>query len=601
MGARTRHLSDVAGRFIADDRRQWQLSTPTSQATTSYIRGGALICQPPPVRVCNSAIPGTGETTRRGARLKLENVASGRVSGVGAGSGPVWRAAHRRVIVAALAVAALLAGLATLGAQAAQAETLTAGNGIYSFYVNNENGQYTATTGPSHPLGAGLNILFGDGSPGTSFDTVRSYTSSTNYELPNVTGSTTVPLGTNGFQTTYMLEENGDNLQVVQTLKVNGTTFNDSYAEVTTVVTNKGGTSRKIGVRYLWDYQIGADDGPTFQANEPNGPVLLKEESFPSPSFNHYTIEDNDVNPSPPTFDVLGTVTGPAVASPVAPTLLQNVSWAYSFGTPFEYATAGREVSNANGELNDNAVLYYWGDKESDAPDLAPGGSYRASASMFLTPPGAGLPGTPPVVKITSGPPTETELSTGTFTFKGVTGGTYECSIDGGAFATCTSGQTFGPLLPGDHQFQVRETLAGVTGPPATYRWTIDLPKKCVLRVARARVFVFTKHDKARLVIHYTSYHPAKVSVGYTLSGSKGKLSLGSASAKFKKKGVFRLSEHLTKAEMRKVRAAKSFAVKFRIPKTPHSCGRYYTKRLTIPQRISNQTVWFQSDSRFEP
>jgi hypothetical protein len=501
-----------------------------------------------------------------------------------------------------LAVSATCLGLAAFGAAIASAEVLTAGNGIYSFDVNSENGQYTATTGPSHPLGAGLNILFGGGSPGTSFDTVRSYTSHEDYELPSVTGSTTVPLGTTGFQTTYLINENGDELEVVQTLKVNGTTFNDSYAEVTTVVTNKGATPTKIGIRYLWDYQINLDDGPTFQADEPNGPVLLREESFSSPSFNHYTMEDNDVSPEPPTFDVLGTVRGPAIASPVPPTLLQNASWPQSVGTPFEYATAGKEVSSASGEGNDNAVLYYWGDNEGDAPSLAPkGGSYRASASMFLTPPGAGLPGTPPVVKITSGPPPETADASATFTFKGVAGGTYECSIDDGKWQPCTSGQTFGPLLPGDHQFQVRETLAGLVGPPATYRWTIDLPKPCVLRVARARVFVYTKHNKARLVIHYTSYRSAKVTVSYTLSGSKGKLSLGSATAKFKKKGVFRLPKQLSAQEMRKVRAAKSFTLSFRIPKTPKSCGRYYKKHLTIKQTISKQTVWFQSDSNFAP
>ena len=203
--------------------------------------------------------------------------------------------------------------------------------------------------------------------------------------------------------------------------------------------------------------------------------------------------------------------------------------------------------------------------------------------------------------KITGNPPHETEQSKGTFTFTEVSGGKYECSIDEGPWQPCTSGQTFGPLAPGDHQFQVRETKGGKTGAPATYRWTVDLPKKCVLRVARARVFVFTGHDKVRLVIHYTSYHPAKVTVDYTLDGSKSGLNLGSATTVFKKKGVFRLAESLDRVEMTKVRAAKSFAVQFRIPGTPGSCNRFYTKSLTIPQQISNQTVWFQSDSRFEP
>jgi hypothetical protein len=73
---------------------------------------------------------------------------------------------------------------------------------------------------------------------------------------------------------------------------------------------------------------------------------------------------------------------------------------------------------------------------------------------------------------------------------------------------------------------QVRETLNGATSRTAAYRWTVDLPKACVLRVARARVFVYTKRDKARLVIHYTTYRPARVSVAYSLRGSRGSLAL---------------------------------------------------------------------------
>ena len=203
----------------------------------------------------------------------------------------------------------------------------------------------------------------------------------------------------------------------------------------------------------------------------------------------------------------------------------------------------------------------------------------------------------PPVVKITSAPPAETDEQKASFAFKGVAGGTYECSIDNGAWARCSSGQTFGPLAPGDHLFEVRETLAGLTGPVASHRWTIDLPRACVLRVARARVFAYTKQHKVRLVIHYTSYRPANVTVSYKLAGT----TLGSASANFSRAGVFRLPENLSAKQVGKVAAAKRFQVHFEIPKTPGSCGRYYTKQLTIPKKISGQTVWFQSDSIFAP
>jgi hypothetical protein len=211
------------------------------------------------------------------------------------------------------------------------------------------------------------------------------------------------------------------------------------------------------------------------------------------------------------------------------------------------------------------------------------------------------VPPAAPVVKILSGPPAETADQKATFTFRGVAGGTYECSIDTGAWAPCASGGTFGPLSPGDHLFRVRETLAGVIGPIASYRWTIDLPRACVLRVARARIYLAPKLHKVRLVIHYTSYRPAKVNVSYDLIGSQGPVSLGDISASFATAGVFRDPEILSNKVFGQAQAAKQFKVQFQIAKTPRSCGRYYTKQITIPKKFSGRTVWFQSDSNFAP
>jgi YVTN family beta-propeller protein len=233
-------------------------------------------------------------------------------------------------------------------------------------------------------------------------------------------------------------------------------------------------------------------------------------------------------------------------------------------------------------------------------------GNSGEGSEVAITPPIAGPVTTVvndgrPLVKITSGPAKETANRRATFTFAGVAGGSYECSIDNGAWGACASGQAFGPLAPGDHRFRVRESLHGITGPADSYRWTIDLPRKCVLRVARARVFAFTHQDRVRLVIHYTSYRFARVTVSYTLAGKGGALDLGEETARFAKAGVFRLPETLSAAEFARVQEAKLLRVRFSIPATPRSCGRYYTKRLTIPRKIFGQTVWFQSDSDFAP
>jgi Ca2+-binding RTX toxin-like protein len=314
------------------------------------------------------------------------------------------------LVRSALCIAAIMVASVLCFASPAGATTLTAGNGIYNVFVDDANGQYTATTAAGHPSGPDLNVIYGDGEPGTSFNSLRSYTSSTEYTQDG-TGtsidlgplSSTAPLGSTGFRTTYVLpgpDSPGtpDQLTIVQDVRVNGTTFDNSTIEITWRVTNDGTGAVNVGIRYLWDYQIGGDDGPTFQQQSPDGAVLLNEASFPTPGFQFYRIADNDVNPSPPTFNVLGTVTGPAsvVPTPVAPTLLQNADWDQADNTAFDYATTGGVVSDVNGADNDNAVLYYWGDNAGNAINIPPAATTQVSQSIVGVPPGAGFPGTTP-------------------------------------------------------------------------------------------------------------------------------------------------------------------------------------------------------------
>lgn len=84
-----------------------------------------------------------------------------------------------------------------------------------------------------------------------------------------------------------------------------------------------------------------------------------------------------------------------------------------------------------------------------------------------------------PDTMIDAGPIGATSSTTASFTFSAVgsSGATFECSLDGSAFAACSSPRNYSALAEGDHTFQVRARSAtGVLDPsPATRNWTVDV------------------------------------------------------------------------------------------------------------------------------
>jgi hypothetical protein len=308
-----------------------------------------------------------------------------------------------------------------------------AGTNFYQVFVRTAAsagiGQYTVMTGPNHPVtvstGKQQNVLFGDGMPLTSYNSIRSYTSNKTYinaQGTNITDgsvllldptepgitATSVPIGTTGFRTTWTLAgppQTPDKLTIVQVVDAHGTTFETASVEVTTTITNDGTAPVQFGVRYLWDTQIGQDDGPTFQPLNPDAAVLTHEMSFMDPSFEFYRLQDNDGNTPSPLFSVFGTVTGPNTLTPppTAPDLLINADWNLSVVVPFAYtANSSRDVSTDAGS-NDNAVLYFWGGTQSTAISLAPGASRTFSQSLVSAEANAPPPfNQPPTAKITA-------------------------------------------------------------------------------------------------------------------------------------------------------------------------------------------------------
>jgi hypothetical protein len=83
----------------------------------------------------------------------------------------------------------------------------------------------------------------------------------------------------------------------------------------------------------------------------------------------------------------------------------------------------------------------------------------------------------PPHTAITSQPLIRTNSTSASFGFSSTkTGSTFQCRIDGGAFAVCASPMNYTGLAAGSHAFTVAaiDAVGNIDPAPARYTWTID-------------------------------------------------------------------------------------------------------------------------------
>ena len=237
-------------------------------------------------------------------------------------------------------------------------------------------------------------MLYGSGFPGTTFDSVRPFTTGTTYTQGGAgTGlgpyGSVTPLGSSGFRTTYALPgpsgqpASPDAMTIVQDFYVVGSTLEDSRIVRQTSIVNNGQGPLSVGVRYLWDIQIANDDRPHIPAAQPRR--IVDEADFTPPGFETYRLVDNDGNPNPPTFAVLGTANGPATLSPqpTPPTSLKYARWPSSVGTTFDYSTSGQNVAGPSG--NDSAAIYWWGHDAGSALTIGSGQIASVNSQLILT------------------------------------------------------------------------------------------------------------------------------------------------------------------------------------------------------------------------
>jgi hypothetical protein len=128
----------------------------------------------------------------------------------------------------------------------------------------------------------------------------------------------------------------------------------------------------------------------------------------------------------------------------------------------------------------DDSVFNRAGVSWRDADNASPAELWSAQSSVVRTDLDCTgyVPGTPPApdTTITAGPAqgSSTASTTATFSFTGTTT-SFECKLDLGAFAPCTSPKAYTGLSVGSHTFQVRAMNGAVPdGTPATRTWTVS-------------------------------------------------------------------------------------------------------------------------------
>jgi hypothetical protein len=119
---------------------------------------------------------------------------------------------------------------------------------------------------------------------------------------------------------------------------------------------------------------------------------------------------------------------------------------------------------------------------EAPAPDSTPAPAPVPTEPGAL--PGLPLPGTPteppdttpPQTTIDAAPPVAAGTNVATFWFSANERSRFECRLDGGAWATCSSPQQYTGLPEGPHELEVRAIdVAGNVDPsPAVHAWTVD-------------------------------------------------------------------------------------------------------------------------------
>ena len=252
--------------------------------------------------------------------------------------------------------------------------------------ANNDPGTYTAATEPGHPYGDNITLLYGGGAhnPWSSYNTIRSYQTSTDYVTRasgavTETGYTVAQLA-NYYTSAAFLDSktliqewtvnNGeDNFIVKQIIAARDVNAN-SKLQVSLRLINHANNSRTFSFRYEWDIHVDTTDAPwvrRYYSTTPNswepreihwwnnlntlGSLEEARDEGSVSAVTHYLSVTEPISYSP---------------APTTPDSLYYVKWASSYGgyeNAFQVPYMGDGVADSLPGETDAAVCYMWVDR----------------------------------------------------------------------------------------------------------------------------------------------------------------------------------------------------------------------------------------------
>jgi hypothetical protein len=180
----------------------------------------------------------------------------------------------------------------------------------------------------------------------------------------------------------------------------------------------------------------------------------------PTPATHAWTI-----NMAPPDTTI--------TASPAATTTSTSASFSFTAtpatGATFECSLDGAAFSACTSPASYTGLAL--GSHTFNVRAVNAGGPDASPAAFAWTVEALAVPDT----TITASPATTTTSTSASFSFTSTpAGATFECSLDTGGYAACTSPQAYSGLALGSHTFRVRAVnAAGTDATPATFTWTI--------------------------------------------------------------------------------------------------------------------------------